>query len=224
MKPTSLRPWPFKVRRASVFCLRWASRGSANSIRFGLKFFNFEGAELMVSRTGYTGDLGYELWIAPAKAEALWDALFGAGELYGIRAIGTKALETARIEAGFIAARSEFLPANETVRSGRTRSPLELGLDWLVDFKKPNFNGRRALAEEQRNGSSWCLVNLDIEGNKPAHNAYIYSQAKARRKNIGFTTSAALVAGLQTEHRARHRACTARRARQYGLGRDRLPV
>jgi aminomethyltransferase len=144
----------------------------------------------MVSRTGFTGDLGYELWIDPAQAEALWDALFKAGELFGIRAIGTHALELARIEAGFLAAYAEFLPADETVRTGRSRSPLELGLEWLVDFKKPNFNGRRALAEENRSGSTWRLVKLDIEGNKPAHNSYIYAKEKGNRAEIGFITSA----------------------------------
>jgi aminomethyltransferase len=144
----------------------------------------------MVSRTGFTGDLGYELWIEPAKAEALWDALFIAGELFGIRAIGTHALEASRIEAGFLAPYREFLPVDETVRTGRSRSPLELGLDWLVDFKKPNFNGRRALADEKRNGSKWRLVRLDIEGNKPGHNAYIFSQEKGNKSEIGFITSA----------------------------------
>jgi len=158
---------------------------------FGLTHLDFQGTELMVSRTGFTADLGYELWIDPKKAEALWDALFEAGELYGIRAIGTHALELARIEAGFLAAYMEFLPADETVRTGRSRSPLELGLDWLVDFKKPNFNGRRALAEEKRNGSTWRLVKLDIEGNKPAHNAYIFAREKANKSEIGFITSAA---------------------------------
>jgi len=64
-----------------------------------------------------------------------------------------------------------------------------LGLEWLVDFKKPNFNGRRALAEEKRRGSTWRLVKLDIEGNKPAHNSYIY--AGRGNKEIGFVTSAA---------------------------------
>ncbi|MDJ0938491.1 MAG: aminomethyltransferase family protein [Woeseiaceae bacterium] len=157
---------------------------------FGLTHFDFEGAELMISRTGFTGDLGYELWIEPAKAEALWDALFEAGKLHGIRAIGTNALEMARIEAGFMAAYHEFLPADETVRTGRSRSPLELGLDWLVDFKKPNFNGRRALAEERRRGSAWRLVKLDIEGNKPAHNAYIFAKPKNNKSEIGFITSA----------------------------------
>jgi len=158
---------------------------------FGLTHFEFEGTELMVSRTGFTGDLGYELWIDPDKAEALWDKLFAAGELYGIRAIGTHALELSRIEAGFLAAYMEFLPADETVRTGRSRSPLELGLDWLVDFKKPVFNGRRALAEEKRNGSTWRLVKLDIEGNKPAHNSYIFAKDKNNRGEIGFITSAA---------------------------------
>jgi aminomethyltransferase len=158
---------------------------------FGLTHFDFQGSELMVSRTGFTADLGYELWIDPDKAEALWDALFAAGELFGIRAIGTHALELARIEAGFLAAYAEFLPADETVRTGRSRSPLELGLDWLVDFKKPNFNGRRALAEEKRDGSTWRLVKLDIEGNKTAHNSYIFANAKANKGEIGFITSAA---------------------------------
>ena len=157
---------------------------------FGLMHTRFQGSDLMISRTGFTGDLGYELWLDPEKAEALWDVLFEAGKLHGIRAIGTDALEMARIEAGFIAVYKEFLPADETVRSGRSRSPFELGLGWLVDFKKPNFNGRRALAREQREGSSWQLVKLEIEGNKPAHHSYIFPKASRNRGNIGFITSA----------------------------------
>lgn len=157
---------------------------------FELMYFDFEGAELMVSRTGFTGDLGYELWIEPGKAEALWDALFEAGKLFGIRAIGTHALETARIEAGYLAPHHEFLPADELARTGRSRSPLELGLEWMVDFKKPNFNGRRALAEEKRRGSTWRLVKLDIEGNKAAHHSYIFAKEKGNRSEIGFITSA----------------------------------
>lgn len=156
---------------------------------FGLMNFDFDGANLMVSRTGFTGDLGYELWIESARALDLWDALFAAGKLHGIRAIGTHALEQARIEAGYLAPFVDFLPATTTVRTGRTRSPFELGLDWLVDFKKPNFNGRRALAEEKRNGSTWRLVKLDIEGNKIAESSYIYADKKLK-KNIGFVTSA----------------------------------
>jgi glycine cleavage system T protein (aminomethyltransferase) len=157
---------------------------------FGLMYLDFEGSEIMVSRTGFTGDLGYEVWMSPDKAESFWDRLFAAGKLTGIRAIGTSALELARVEAGYLAAYEDFLPANATVRTGRTRSPLELGLEWLVDFSKPNFNGRRALLEEKQRGSTWRLVKLDVEGNKEAHNSYIYAKEKGNRKEIGFVTSA----------------------------------
>ena len=156
---------------------------------FGLTHFDFEGEDLMVSRTGFTGDLGYELWIAPDKAIGLWDALFKAGEHYGIMAMGTEALEHARIEAGFLAPFEEFLPAHTTVRTGRSRSPLELGLEWLVDFSKPCFNGKRALVEEKQNGSTWRLVRLDIEGNKEAHHSYIYPKP-GEKDECGFITSA----------------------------------
>ena len=157
---------------------------------FGLMHVDFQGTELMISRTGFTGDLGYELWIDPQRAGDLWDALFEAGKLHGIKPIGTIALNMARLEAGYIAVYDDFLPADETVRTGRSRSPFELGLDWLVDFKKPVFNGRRALAEEQRRGSAWRLVKLDIEGNKPAHHSYVFPKEKRNRGNIGFITSA----------------------------------
>jgi aminomethyltransferase len=156
---------------------------------FGLTTFDFQGAELMVSRTGFTGDLGYELWITPDKALELWDALFAAGENFGIMAMGTEALEHARIEAGFLAPFEEFLPAHTTVRTGRSRSPLELGLEWLVDFSKPCFNGKRALEKEKKSGSSWRLVRLDIEGNKEAHHSYIYPKPNTN-KECGFITSA----------------------------------
>lgn len=158
---------------------------------FGLINAVIDGRRVVVSRTGYTGDLGYELWMAATDAEAVWDALFAAGELYGIRAIGTEALELARIEAGMLAPGHEFLAADTVIRRGRSRSPFELGLGWLVDFGKPLFNGRTALAREQRNGSTWRLARLDIEGNKPAVNAYVFPREKRNRGDVGFVTSAA---------------------------------
>lgn len=154
---------------------------------FGIAFFPFAGGELMVSRTGYTGDLGYELWIDPSRALALWDALFERGEVHGIRPMGTHALEVARIEAGFIQAHVDFLPADQAIMLDRTRSPFELDLGRLVDFKKPNFNGRRALLEEQKRGSRYRLVKLDIEGNKPARSSYIYDR---KHNVVGTVTSA----------------------------------
>ncbi|MBM4195518.1 MAG: aminomethyl transferase family protein [Gammaproteobacteria bacterium] len=154
---------------------------------FGIGFFPFAGGELMVSRTGFTGDLGYELWIEPGRALALWDALFAAGADHGIRPMGTHALEVSRIEAGFVQAGVDFLPADAAVRIDRTRSPFELDLGRLVDFTKPVFTGRRALLEEQRRGSRYRLVKLDVEGNKLARSSYIYDRA---RNVVGTVTSA----------------------------------
>ena len=154
---------------------------------FGIRTFAFDGVILMVSRTGFTGDLGYELWIEPDKAESLWDKLFAGGKNFGIKPIGGAALELARIEAGFLQAGTDFVPAEETVRMGRSRSPFELGLGWLVSFDKPIFNGRRALLEEKKNGSRYRFVYLDVEGNKPAEHSFILKGNKV----VGTVTSAA---------------------------------
>lgn len=153
---------------------------------FGLMRAEVGGMALWVSRTGFTGDLGYELWLDPTHAEDLWDALFDAGRLHGIAPIGGDALEMARIEAGYIQAGVDFLPAHQVVRPGRTRSPFELGLGWLVDLSKDNFNGLLALRREYAAGSRWQFLRLNVEGNKPAKDAYIY----AGRQQVGFVTSA----------------------------------
>ncbi|MGH8034741.1 MAG: aminomethyltransferase family protein, partial [Lysobacterales bacterium] len=152
---------------------------------FGLQKFPFAGTELMVSRTGYTGDLGYELWIDPDHAMALWDGVFEAGQHHGIWAMGSQALDMLRIEAGFILAGVDFMPALHAVRPTHTRSPFELSLGWLVDFKKPVFNGRRALLAEKERGSRYTLVKLDIEGNKVARDSYVYTRD---RKYAGTVT------------------------------------
>ena len=161
--------------------------GIENLTPFGLTYFDFEGFELMVSRTGYTGDLGYELWVDPDHAEVLWDRLFEAGELRGIRAMGSQALDLLRIEAGFILAGVDFLPAMEAVRPSHTRSPFELGLGWLVHFDKGVFNGRQSLLEEKENGSRYQLVKLDIDGNKPAKDSFVFTK---QGKYAGTVTSA----------------------------------
>jgi aminomethyltransferase len=144
---------------------------------------------LIVSRTGFTGDLGYEVWMQPAAAETVWDALMEAGRSRGIRAIGSQALNVARIEAGFLLPNVEFVSAERTLRIGRDRSPLEMGLSWLVDFNKGHFTGRRALLKEKAQGSKRQLVGLDIAGNKPAHNALLYTDDSGKRE-IGSVTSA----------------------------------
>lgn len=156
---------------------------------FDIGRFAVEGVEVMASRTGFTGDLGYEIWMPPDRAEFIWDRLMEAGRLRGIRAIGSQALNAVRIEAGFLMPHYDFVSAESTVRLGRDRSPLELGLDWLVDFKKGHFNGRRALVAEQARGVARRLVGLDVAGNKPAHSALLYTEESGRQE-IGFVTSA----------------------------------
>ncbi len=146
---------------------------------FEMRDFAFNGGGIAISRTGFTGDLGYELWCTPDQALPLWDALQIAGQDFGgVEPIGSTALDMARIEAGFIGAHIDFLPADQAVRAGRAASPFELNLGWLVDFEKGHFTGRRALLEEQKNGAKHCLVAVDIEGNKPANHALIYHNKK----------------------------------------------
>lgn len=150
--------------------------GIENLRPFALGHYPFDDAQLLVSRTGFTGDLGYELWIAPERAAVLWERLVDAGRLHGLMPIGWAAMNVARIEAGFIQAGVDFLNAQSVQRPGRTRSPLELGLERFVDFSKPRFNGRAALLAEQQRGSRHRLVRLDIEGQQPAADAIIYNR------------------------------------------------
>ncbi len=163
--------------------------GAANLKPFQMADFPFgEAGKLTISRTGFTGDLGYELWTTPDRALELWDLLFEAGSLYGIRAVGTTALNMARIEAGFIITNLDFISAEQAVRNDRARSPFEMGLDWMIDFDKGHFNGRRALLDEKaRNTSKWALVGLDVEGNVSAENSLIYHDKK---HEVGHVTAA----------------------------------
>src|ERR1700730_8524218 len=148
-----------------------------------------ESIPMRVSRTGFTGDLGYELWMQPADAEAVWDALMEVGRTRAVRPVGSRALNMVRIEAGFVLPNLDFVSAAHTLYLGTERSPLELGLAWLVDFNKGHFTGRRALLAEQARGPRRRLVGLDIEGTKPAHNALLYT-ARSGKKEAGGVTSA----------------------------------
>ena len=156
---------------------------------FDIGQFAVDGRKLTVSRTGFTGDLGYELWMNPDDAAFFWDGLLQAGSTRGIRPIGSQALDMVRIEAGFIMPNLDFVSAEATVHLDRDRTPFELGLDWLVDLEKGHFNGRRALLAEKRRGPRRRLVGLNIEGNKPAHNALVYA-SKGCSKQVGAVSSA----------------------------------
>ena len=164
-------------------------RGIETAKPFDILHFPFLGDTLMVSRTGFTGDLGYELWISPRLALDLWDALYAAGYDYGIQPFGEEATNMARLEAGFIMPDMEFNEALKTIHFEHDQTPFELNLGWLVDFSKPHFNGRSALLKEKERGPQYTLTRLDIEGNKPAEHAYLYRNKRCT-KEIGYVTSA----------------------------------
>jgi len=122
------------------------------------------GAQVDVTRTGYTGDLGYELWIPSGVALDVWDALFAAGEPHGIRPAGLRALDVVRVEAGLILIEVDYTSAFRATTSDHEYSPFEIGLGRLVNFEKPSFVGRRALLRERsRGGPRRRLVGLEID-------------------------------------------------------------
>jgi aminomethyltransferase len=173
----------------SAAVLRAAGFGIDDLGPFRFRALPFGGGTVTISRTGFTGDLGYELWCDPAQALPLWDALVSAGAPWGIRPAGSDALNVARLEAGFLIANADFVPADQALREDRARSPLELGLGWLIDWDKGHFTGRRALvAERDGRTGRWVMLGLDVPGNVPAEGALLYH---ARRTEAGHVTAAA---------------------------------
>jgi aminomethyltransferase len=118
-----------------------------------------------VSRTGYTGDLGYELWIAADEAPVVWDALVAAGQAYAIRPAGMLALDLVRLEAGLILLEVDYTSARHALNPDQNYSPYEIGLGRLVDLDKPaDFTGRLSLrAEQRRGGPPRRLVGLELD-------------------------------------------------------------
>jgi aminomethyltransferase len=121
------------------------------------------GIPVTVSRTGYTGDLGYEIWVDAARAEELWDALIRAGTPFGITPAGVWALDIARIEAGLIMLDVDYFSAHHALIEARKSSPYEINLGWAVSAAKGPFNGRRALATERARGAAWGFVGLELD-------------------------------------------------------------
>ena len=154
---------------------------------FRMAEFAFGTGRLMISRTGFTGDLGYELWTTPDLALPLWDALFEAGALHGLRPIGSDALNMARLEAGLIITGYDFTPADTCVREDRLRSPLEMGLEWMIDWDKGHFTGKAALVTQRAAGPKWSFVGLEIGGNISAEGSILYLNQKTE---VGVITGA----------------------------------
>jgi aminomethyltransferase len=136
-----------------------------------LKYFRLmknklDGIPVIISRTGYTGDLGYEIWMDASDALPAWDALMAAGYDYGITPVGILAMDMTRVEAGLFMIEVDYTAASHAWIEAQKSSPFELGLGWTVSLDKQGyFVGRPALEREKREGSAWKMMGLEVEWN-----------------------------------------------------------
>jgi aminomethyltransferase len=134
----------------------------ANLKYFQLTHGTIAGVQVDISRTGYTGDLGYEVWMPWSDAPRVWDALIKQGQRFDLHPAGMLALDVARIEAGLILIEVDYFSSKKALIDSQKYSPYEIGLGRLVDFGKEHFIGRAALEEEHRRGPRRLLAGLDI--------------------------------------------------------------
>lgn len=176
-----------------------------------LKFFStvktkFDGFEGHISRTGYTGDLGYEIWIDNAHALKLWDRLMDAGKHYAIRPAGLNALDMTRVEAGLILKNVDYYNALHVLIDDRKSSPYEISLGWTVNLEREPFNGQAALMKEKKEGSRWAIVGLEMDWTEIERTFAIYGlppevgslawrmsipvyEDRSRLRQVGYATS-----------------------------------
>jgi aminomethyltransferase len=133
-----------------------------------LKYFrvmpaSIAGIEVEISRTGYTGDLGYEIWIPWNDAPKVWDELLERGRAFDLQLAGMLALDVARIEAGLVLIDVDYISSRKALIEPQKYSPYEIGMARLVDLKKESFIGRAALEDEHRRGSKRSLVGLELD-------------------------------------------------------------
>jgi aminomethyltransferase len=133
-----------------------------------LKYFRvtrgeIAGVAVEVSRTGYTGDLGYEIWIPSEAAVEVWDALMEAGRAFDIHPAGMLALDVARVEAGLLLIDVDFHGSKKALIEEQRYSPFEMGLGRLVHLDKGRFVGQAALREEQKRGHAREIVGLELD-------------------------------------------------------------
>lgn len=133
-----------------------------------LKYFRLtrgaiRGIPVTVSRTGYTGDLGFEIWVAAEHGIALWDALMEAGRPFGIVPSGILGLDVARIEAGLLMIEVDYVSAHHALIEDQKSTPFELNLGWTVSLDKGPFVGKKALVEEKKRGPAWQFVGIEVE-------------------------------------------------------------
>ena len=150
-----------------------------------LKYFRMTqgkiaGVPVDISRTGYTGDLGYEIWVSWDDAVKVWDALMDVGKRFDIQAAGMLALDVARIEAGLLLIEVDYNSSKKALIASQKYSPYELGFGKMVHLEKENFVGRSALAVAQKQGVPRQLVGLEID----------WTEVEARYEKFGLTPAA----------------------------------
>src|SRR5215472_5534847 len=133
-----------------------------------LKYFRvtsgkINGVSVDISRTGYTGDLGYEIWVPWNDAVKVWDALMAKGKQFDIHAAGMLALDVARVEAGLLLIEVDYTGSKKALIPSQKYSPFELGFGKMVHLDKENFVGKSALVKEAKNGVPRQLVGLEID-------------------------------------------------------------
>jgi len=139
------------------------SSKSVNNLKFfGMMETDFNGIQVSISRTGYTGDLGYEIWINPIDSIKIWDMLIKYGRNYGITPVGLNALDISRIEASLILLDVDYISSRHALIEDRKSSPYELGLGWTVKLDSGSFIGSNALNNEKNNPSEWEFVGIEI--------------------------------------------------------------
>ncbi|MFZ0411898.1 MAG: aminomethyltransferase family protein [Candidatus Acidiferrales bacterium] len=144
--------------------LKQAAEADITNLKyFRLTHGKIGGVEVDISRTGYTGDLGYEIWMPWNEAGKVWDALAEAGKQFDLHAAGMIALDVARIEAGLILIEADYTSSKRALIESQKYSPYEIGLGKLVDLKKEYFIGRTALEEENKRGPKRLLTGLDVK-------------------------------------------------------------
>ena len=133
-----------------------------------------------ISRTGYTGDLGYEIWVPWNDAVKVWDALMDKGKQFDIHAAGMLALDVARVEAGLLLIEVDYTSSKKALIASQKYSPYELGFGKMVHLEKENFIGKAALAQQQKNGVPRQLVGLEID----------WTEVEERYEKFGLTPAA----------------------------------
>ncbi len=159
-----------------------------------LKYYYLTAAKIgripvTITRTGYTGDLGYEIWVPRRDAEKAYDQIYKTGLRYGLLPLGLTALDMLRIEAGLLLIDVDYIAATKADIEAQKSSPYEIGLGWAVDLDGADFIGKRALQREAKNGSEWLFVGLEIEWE---HLEELYGRVDLPPKVLGTASRSAV--------------------------------